>query len=177
MRIWKHIFGFLILLLAMIVIALFQIPDSRLHIVACDVGQGDGILVIYKNTQIVTDGGPDEKIIACLGKYMPFWDRKIELVVSTHPDSDHSTGLISLVKEYKVDNILINPIDSSTQTIEVLENMVGSRGVGVITPVEGMSMGLGLIRLDILNPSLSQIASLNEKIDGSSLNFYRPIDA
>jgi beta-lactamase superfamily II metal-dependent hydrolase len=57
MRFWKYIFGILILALATVVIAVSQIPDNNLHIIVCDVGLGDAILVSYKNIQILTDGG------------------------------------------------------------------------------------------------------------------------
>lgn len=127
---------------------IIQLPDNNLHIIACNVGQGDAILTIYKNIQILTDGGPDTKVTNCLSRYMPFYDREIELVISTHPDADHSTGLIEVLKRYKVDNIMINPIDSGTPTIKALENQVGSKGVPITHPVEGMGIGVGLIQLD-----------------------------
>ncbi|HKB88496.1 MAG TPA: MBL fold metallo-hydrolase [Patescibacteria group bacterium] len=177
MQIWKYIYGFLTLILVGLIIAIFQIPDSNLHIIVCDVGQGDAILITYKNTQVLTDGGPDQKVISCLSKYMPFWDREIELVISTHPDADHSTGLIDVIKRYNVDKIAISPIDSGTQTIKALENAVGGRGVEVLTPVDGMRLGLGMIYLDIVNPSHNQIGSLSQKVDGSPLGFFKPIDA
>lgn len=154
-----------------------EIPDNYLHIIACDVGQGDAVLVTYKKIQILTDGGPNNKVIDCLSRYTPFWDREINLVVSTHPDADHSTGLVEVVKRYKVKNILINPIDSGTQTIRVLEKMVGSKGVGVLTPHEGQSIGVDLIHLDIFNPSVYQTSQLSEKAVQSDLNFYNPIEA
>jgi competence protein ComEC len=135
------------------VIAAFQLPDGNLHVIACNVGQGDAILITYGSTQILTDGGPDASILTCLGKYMPFWDRNIELVISTHPDADHSTGLVDVVKDYNVGEILINPIDPGTGVYEALKKEVGSRGVRVIDPVEGMELRVGLIHLDILNPT------------------------
>jgi competence protein ComEC len=137
----------------MIVIAVFQLPDGNLHIIACNVGQGDAILITFGNTQILTDGGPDKSVMNCLGKYMPFWDRNIELVISTHPDADHSTGLVEVLKNYKVGQILINPIDPGTQVYRALEREIGTRGVKVVNPVEGMVLGVGLIHLDILNPT------------------------
>ncbi len=176
MQIWKYINLTLLLCLSVIVIALFQLPDSNLHIVACDVGQGDAILTIYKNIQILTDGGPDKKALNCLGKYLPFWDRDIELVISTHPDADHSTGLIDVIKKYNVGMLLINPIDSGTQTIKALENAVGSRGVKVVNPVEGGEYGLSLIHLDVVNPSHEQVDILSEKVAGSKLGFYKPVE-
>ena len=153
MKNWKYIFGLLFLVLSLVIIALFQLPDKNLHIIACNVGQGDAILIIYKNTQILTDGGPSKSVLTCLGKYMPFWDRNIELVISTHPDADHSTGLIDVIKNYKVDQILITAVDPGTSVYEVLKKEVGGRSIPVIDPVEGMSLGVGLIYLDILSPS------------------------
>jgi competence protein ComEC len=153
MKLWKYIFGLLFLALSLIVIALLQVPDGNLHIIACNVGQGDAILITYGKTQILTDGGPDKSVLNCLGKHVPFWDRNIELVISTHPDADHSTGLIDVIKNYKVDQILINPLDPGTPVYEVLKKEVGGRGIPVINPVEGMKLGVGLIYLDIFNPS------------------------
>ena len=176
MRIWNYIFITLLLILSLIGICITQLPDNNLHIIACDVGQGDAILITYKNTQILTDGGPDKKVMDCLGRHIPFWDRHIELVISTHPDADHSTGLIEVFKRYNVAEVLINPIDSGTQTIKALEKVVGSSGATVLTPTYGTKLRLGLIYLDIVNPSLSQIADLNEKAENSPLGFYKPID-
>jgi len=175
-RVNCYIIQFLILIVILEFIAVFQLPDRNLHIIACDVGQGDAILMVYKNIQILTDGGPDKKVLNCLGKYLPFWDRDIELVISTHPDADHSTGLIAVIKEYNVAEIFINPIDSGTQTIKALENAVGSRGLGVVSPVEGDRYRLDLIYLDIVNPTDQQIGALNAKVEGSSLNFYKPVE-
>jgi competence protein ComEC len=64
-----------------------------------------------------------------LGKYMPFWDRDIELIISTHPDADHSTGLTDVIKNYHVGEILINPVDPGTSVYEVLKKEVGGRSV------------------------------------------------
>ncbi|KKS95903.1 MAG: internalization-like protein competence protein ComEC/Rec2, competence protein ComEC protein [Microgenomates group bacterium GW2011_GWC1_43_13] len=160
MKFWKYIFGILLLMLATAVVALTQLPDGNLHVIACDVGLGDAILITYGKTQILTDGGPDKSVLSCLGKYMPFWDRDVELIISTHPDKDHSSGLIEVVKNYRVGGILINPIDPGTSVYEVLKKEVGGRGIPVISPVAGMRLGVGLIYLDILNPSKELYAKL-----------------
>ena len=161
MKIWNYIISLLILILAGVTIAIFQLPDNNLHIIACDVGQGDAILAIYKNTQILTDGGPDNKVVSCLGKYLPFWDRNIELVISTHPQKDHFSGLIEVVKRYKVDNILYSKLEVSSPGYKVLEKEVGSGGTNVIRPYTGQLLRIGLIQLDILNSSDEQLPITN----------------
>lgn len=171
-KIWKYTFGLLTLILLLIVIALFQLPDANLHIIACDVGQGDAILITYGSTQILTDGGPDNKVLDCLGRYLPFWDREIELVISTHSDSDHLTGLVSVMKDYKVDELLINPIDPGTQIFQALRKEVGGRGIPVINPTVGTKLGLGLIYLDILSPNDELFSKLSLKNTGDNLSKY-----
>ena len=72
-----------------------------------DVGQGDAIFIATpKRHQILIDGGPDSGILEKLSKEMPFWDRSIDLIILTHPESDHLVGLIEVLKKYKVENIL-----------------------------------------------------------------------
>lgn len=172
MKLWKYTFTFLLLILTAIVIAFVQEPDPNLHIIACNVGQGDAILVTYGTTQILTDGGPNKSVLECLGRHMPFWDREIELVISTHPDADHSTGLVSVLQNYKVGKILINPIDPSTQVYRALVSEVGGGGTPVINPTAGMRLRLGLISLDILSPNDGLLNRLTLKEDGSPLTKY-----
>ena len=148
----RYIIQFLTLVVAGVWLAIFQLPDSNLHIVACDVGQGDAILILKGSVQILTDGGPNKKVLDCLSEYIPFWDREIELVVSTHPDADHSTGLIDVVKRYNVGTFLANDLDVSTQVWQALKKEVGSAGVRVLHPTNGLKLRLGLIYLDILHP-------------------------
>jgi hypothetical protein len=50
MKFWKYIFSLLFLILAGVVIAVFQLPDGNLHIIACNVGTGDAVLVTYRTT-------------------------------------------------------------------------------------------------------------------------------
>lgn len=153
-------------------LAIFQLPDRNLHIIACDVGQGDAILVTYGSTQILTDGGPSGRVLDCLGKYLPFWDKKLELVISTHPDADHVTGLIGVFQNYKVDKLLINPINPGTSVYQALVSEVGGRGIEVINPTAGMKLGLGLIYLDIVSPTGQMFGKLSVVNEGDNLSKY-----
>ncbi len=77
--------------------------DGKLHLVFCDVGQGDAIFIrTSTGSNILVDGGPDDSVLNCLSKHMPFWDKTIQLVILTHPHADHFTGLISVIKRYNV---------------------------------------------------------------------------
>ncbi len=76
------------------------------RIVFCDVGQGDATYIRIKNRfDVLIDSGPDRKVLACLGKYMPFYDRTIELFILSHPQQDHLGGLLSIIDSYKIRSI------------------------------------------------------------------------
>lgn len=90
--------------------------DKKLHVVVCDVGQGDAIFIrTPQGADILVDGGPDDSVLNCLGRHVPFWDRTLELVMLTHPHADHFTGLFSVLKNYKVKSFASE--DLSNQTI------------------------------------------------------------
>ena len=153
MKAFKYIFGLFVLILGLIGLSIGYTPDAKLHLIACDVGQGDGILAIYKDTQILIDGGPGDNILECLSKYVPFWDRDLELVVLTHPQLDHYGGLVEVFKRYNVDTFLATGLDSGASSYQALKNAVGGNGARVVNPKEGMVLRIGMIYLDILAPT------------------------
>ncbi len=100
---------FKLLLLSFIVLLIlfyFSLPDGKTRMIFCDVGQGDGALLTRGTFQMVIDTGPaNGMMLNCLSHHMPFWDKAIEVVVLSHPDSDHSGGLTTIKKYYKVDQV------------------------------------------------------------------------
>lgn len=102
------VFALLILTNVLAWIAVFDLARSQyLEIVFFDVGQGDSIFIeTPQQHQILIDGGPTPVVLEKLGKEMPFWDRTIDLVILTHPEKDHITGLLEVLRIYKVENIL-----------------------------------------------------------------------
>lgn len=151
MKIWKTFLGFLVLVTTAIWLAVLTFPDKNLHLIACDVGQGDAILITQGSNQVLIDGGPDKKVLDCLGKYLPFWDREIELVVLSHPHEDHYRGLMDVIKKYNVASWLEGGVPSGSQEHQVLEDLVGGSKTSVLKRTETTNLRVGLIYLDILN--------------------------
>lgn len=101
--------------------------DGKLHLIVCDVGQGDGILIRTPNgNDIVIDGGPDDSILDCLSNHMPFWDREIEVMILTHPHADHLTGLISVLKRYKVMHYFTENVKNDTLVYRKLQDILAN---------------------------------------------------
>ena len=92
---------------------------SSLRVVFLDVGQGDAILISQGKTQVLIDGGRDGKVLlGKLGQQMPFWDRRIESIVATHPDADHVGGLAAVVSRYRVATYLSNGAEGESEVFE-----------------------------------------------------------
>ena len=85
-----------------------SLPDGRLHLVALDVGQGDAILVVTPSgATMLIDGGPDpELLLRQLGERLPWWHRRIDVLMLTHPHEDHVAGLVAALERYEVGLIL-----------------------------------------------------------------------
>ena len=88
-----------------------QIPDDKLHVYFCDVGQGDGAVITYGYFQAIMDTGAySDKILKCLSGAIPFWDKKIELAILSHSDKDHVGALPAIRSHYKITKIIEKPI-------------------------------------------------------------------
>lgn len=93
--------------------------DATPYVYFLNVGQGDSILIKTPDHKyILVDGGPDDKVIQELNKVLPIWNRKIDLMVLTHPQADHLTGLLEVLKRFKVNEILATFVNYATQTNE-----------------------------------------------------------
>ena len=69
-----------------------------------DIGQGDAILVeAPSGATMLVDGGPDPELtLRRLGANLPFFARRIDLLVLTHPHQDHVAGLVDVLDRFHV---------------------------------------------------------------------------
>ncbi len=162
----------LIMLSFLILFAFLTYKDDKLHVVFCDVGQGDAIFIRTPHeADILIDGGPDAKVLECLNSHMPFWDRSIDLVIMTHPDADHSTGLISVVERYKIEKFYTQAIPGSTDVYKRLEASLAKKNLSAkylhsgnrISGKDGFSM-------ITLWPSLEEISKIDQNRTNLRLN-------
>lgn len=107
-----------------------KFSDGRLHVVICNVGQGDAIFIrTPKGQDILIDAGRDERILNCLSNNMPFWDRDIELIFATHPDADHIGGFENVLKSYRVLSFNTSKKTADTQVFKRLHRIISEQNV------------------------------------------------
>lgn len=104
--------------------------DNRLHVIFCDVGQGDAIHIrTPSGFDILVDGGPTDAVLSCLSESMPFWDRTIDAVVLTHPHQDHLAGLIPAIQRYTILSFYTENISNDSKSFGELLNLVKSSNI------------------------------------------------
>jgi len=127
--------------------------DNSLEVTFFDIGQGDAIFIEtpYKN-QILIDGGPNSMILEKLAKEMPFWDKTIDLIILTHPEADHITGLLSVLESYNVKRILWTGIVRDTSQYEKWKEMIEKENAEIIIAHSSQGIKIGNVFLNILYP-------------------------
>jgi competence protein ComEC len=147
-------------------------PDDKLHVNFLNVGQGDAILIQTPNGQdILIDGGPDpQKISLELSKKIPFWDRTIDLVVSTQPQADHVTGLVEVLQRYNVGQVLESGVSYNSSIYQEWRSLVEDSGIEHNLACAGEDIDLGDgIRMEVLNPPASLWEGTSDDVDNNGV--------
>ncbi len=95
----------------LILIVYVLIPANQYdRVIFIDVGQGDATLIQIRDQNILIDGGPDDSVVFKLSKYLKPWDRKLDLVILTHPHGDHIEGVNDILRHFAVGHLMVFPV-------------------------------------------------------------------
>ncbi len=150
---------FALIFLGLGLLLIFQLKDlGNFRMIACDVGQGDGLLLISPGgKQVVVDGGPGKKILDCLSAHMPFWDRKVEMIVLSHPHAEHMEGLLAILGSYKVDTVVTTNVPNKDKLFSAWQGAVKKSGAKVYVPGVGDKFAVDGLAFDVLWPTRDKI--------------------
>jgi competence protein ComEC len=153
----------LMILLFLAIFLFFQSQPAELKFYVFDIGQGDAIFIRTPDRfNILIDGGPDNTVVYKLGQYLPFYDREIDLMISTHPHADHIVGLIEVLERYKVKKILATGVLYSSPDYLAWLAKISKKNIPIeIADQPGIIFLGSEVKLDILFPDQS---FLNKKV-------------
>lgn len=131
-------------------------PDGHLHIAFMNVGQGDATFIqTPSGRQILIDGGFYPSVLNDqLGQQMPFWDRTLDMMIATHPDADHVSGLVGVFDRFDVDILITDGEGLGESPIYdevLLAAEKGNTAVHQAQVGEVIEIGDG-VRLEVLHP-------------------------
>jgi len=166
----KKILAISFLLFILLWNAIFYYSNPLFLINFLDVGQGDSIFIeTPTKKQVLIDGGPNEKVIEELNNILPFWDKKIDLIVLTHPEHDHIRGLIEVLKYYRVENILFTGISKDSREYKKWLKDIKSEKARIFIAEKGQVFKIGGAELEILYPFENQSGKTFKNINNSSI--------
>ena len=135
-------------------IVLIHRPDGIARVTVLDVGQGDAILVEGgAGGRLLVDGGPDpDRLLVALDERLPPWDRRLDVVILTHPHEDHVAGLVGLLARYRVGHVFEPGMHGPGPGFATWRAALAKVGRPIGTLAAGDQLRIDAIRLRVLWP-------------------------
>lgn len=129
------------------------VPEERMDVYVLDVGQGDSSLIqTPNNITVLIDGGPDNTVLPALGEYLPFHQRYIDYVILTHPHADHVTGLVEVLRRYKVGKVIMTGVAHSSADYRAFLTEIQEQNIPVMIIEKPEHLQLGDVVLEFVAP-------------------------
>ena len=138
-----------------------KVSSEELKVHFIDVGQADSILVQCGNENMLIDAGNNDDE-GTLKKYLD--NLKItdfKYVVGTHPHEDHIGSLDYIINSFKIGNIYMPNVTSTTKTFENVVTAASRQSEQFTAPKVGDTFNLGDAKCTILAPNGTSYESLN----------------
>jgi competence protein ComEC len=165
MRTSAKITGVALLILFIATVAVWQAAlgaDHRgtLEVSFLNVGQGSAVLIqAPSGRRVLVDGGPDNSVLRAISARLPWWQRSIDVAISSSPAADSSVGFIDVLGRYAVDTIVYSGISGSDAFSRALQTAIDAaekRGTNVETAKRGQVIDLGGgAFIEVLSPDRS----------------------
>ena len=149
-----------------------QPENDHLRVSILDVGQGDAILIeAPSGTRVLIDGGPGgARVTQALGGEMSPSERRIDLMVLTHAQDDHVTGLVEVLERYEVGAVLWNGRAGETGAFQAWAEEVSRQGLPVSVAEAGQLLELGGgVHIEVLHPQPAQLEGTEDDLNNNAI--------
>ena len=122
----------------------------RYHMI--NVGQGDSALIQSPDGwNILIDGGEANSGASLYLQSLGI--SHLNLVIATHPHSDHIGGLVQILQTFQVDKVITNGESYTTTTYNNFLNAIISRKIPYTEVKRGDTISAGILSFQVLNPT------------------------
>ncbi|SEF18528.1 competence protein ComEC [Jiangella alba] len=142
-------------------------PPPGWLVVACDVGQGDALVLrAGDRSAVVVDTGPEPRLVRrCLDG---LGVRQVPVLVLTHFHADHVGGLDGVLTGRDVGQVLVSPLGDPPESADGVRRRLAAAGVPASVPRTGDLIQVGeRLRLDVLGPGRLVESSESESNNAS----------
>lgn len=130
----------------------FTWPPPDWRFVACDVGQGDAlVLASGPGRAVLVDAGPEPDLVdGCLDRLDV---TRLDAIVLTHLHADHVDGLAGALDGRRADRLLLGPVDDPPEQAREVHRLAAEAGVPSTRVVAGDTVELGQVRAEVWWPA------------------------
>jgi beta-lactamase superfamily II metal-dependent hydrolase len=140
-------------LLAFLLVAVSASASENLTVHFLDVGQGDSELLQFAGKNVLIDGGTQDAGPRVESYLRSHGVTNLDLVVASHPHDDHIGGLITILNDIPVKQILDSGQTHTTQTFENYLNLIDQKNILFSTAERGQTIDLDpAIKIEVLSP-------------------------
>ncbi|MDQ1739942.1 MAG: competence protein ComEC [Pseudonocardiales bacterium] len=127
-------------------------PPPGWIIVACDIGQGDALVLnAGQGSAVVIDAGPDPvPMDRCLHE---LGVTRVRLLVLSHDHLDHVGGVSGVLHGRQVDRVLSSPLTDPASGHRLVLSALASRHLSPERAEVGQRLAAGQAQLEVLGPS------------------------
>jgi beta-lactamase superfamily II metal-dependent hydrolase len=136
---------------------------QSLKISFLDVGQADSTLIQIPNGKnVLIDAGNNDDSAKIVAYIKEQGINKLDIVIGTHPHEDHIGALDTVIKTFAIEQIILPPIDSATNTYRDVIEAIAGKGQKITKAQSGLNLDLGSeISAQLLAPDSNDYEDLN----------------
>ncbi|MBA3780276.1 MAG: DNA internalization-related competence protein ComEC/Rec2 [Nocardioides sp.] len=126
-------------------------PPDGWVVAACDVGQGDALLLrAGPRSAVVVDAGPDAAAVDGCLRRMDI--EVVPLVVITHFHADHVDGLAGVLRGRSVGEVVVTSLADPPQAVDAVRRLAEGRGIEPVVTSYDRGWRVGDVRLQEVWP-------------------------
>ncbi len=162
--------GILLLLCSSSIFELSKIRERTPSVIFMDVGQGDSTLIrTSRGKTILIDGGPDWSSLEKIGKYLPFFRRRIDVLILSHPNLDHLAAFPEILRRYDIERVVLTKTPYSLGTYQDILREISQKGIVITTPSQTTNIVIDDIQLEILWPRAGDVGIHFKEVNDASI--------
>ena len=131
-----------------------KVVEGSVTVHFVDVGQGDCTVICTENGNMIIDAGTNSSEEEMLSYINKLGIKSFKYAIFTHPHEDHIGGAEKIMRNYRVENVIIPDMAATSKVYETMLDSIEESGanVKVIGAGEEYSFSIGSLKAKILAP-------------------------
>jgi beta-lactamase superfamily II metal-dependent hydrolase len=155
--------SFLLILLVSLILSSTVSADLTIHYI--DVGQGDSALIQYADKSLLIDAGSYDIGDTVLSVLRKAGVKKLDVVVASHPHSDHIGGMLNVIKTYPPDLYVDNGEVYDNPSYEPLMQYLVAKQIPYAVGKTGKTIPFA----DGISVSITHLSKIGKDLNENSL--------